>query len=124
MLEIFMILITEEPDGGLNGAFAVQQSLESCEARLPAITAIIADGGTAVHEAVCVEGNWRFSEFRHTYEEAESAASESHTYLVTYNDGPSPAVTIAPKASLSMCEPAKAESRSYCVTSRQQLQES
>lgn len=120
MLEIFMILITEEPDGGLSGAFAIQQGRESCEARLPAITSIIANGGTVIHEAVCVEGDWQFSEFRHSYEE-ENVTSELHTYLVTFDDGPSPTVTISPKTSMSMCESAKADSRTYCVTSRQRL---
>ena len=30
MLEVFMILITQSPDGELSGAFAVQQGREAC----------------------------------------------------------------------------------------------
>ena len=122
MLEIFMILITQSPDGELNGAFAVQPDREVCETKMPGIVAVVETSGVVVREAVCASGDWPFDRFLHAYED-EDAAAEPHTYLVAFDNGRSQAVTITQWTKKSACtttsENGSANSRSYCVSSRQ-----
>ena len=124
-LEVVMILITNSPDGILNGAFAMQQDLESCETRLPGITAVIKSSGVDVHESLCAEGDWSFTDFRHSYEEDENDSKHVFHYRVLFGDEQNPVISILPVEKLADCasESAKAQEgeRAYCVVSRQQL---
>ena len=120
-----MILIIESPDGELSGAFAVQQGREACESRLPGISAVIESDGTKILEGACIEGDWQFSKFMHSYEDG-AEAQERHTYLVRFDDDGTPSMTVVPQSGMEQCNAALADGgdqpRSYCVTSRQSLQ--
>ena len=124
-LDVVMILITSTPDGVMDGAFAMQQDMESCETRLPGITAVIKSTGVTVHESVCAEGEWSFTDFRHSYEEDENATKDVFSYRVLFDDKGSPAIKILRVERMADCvaetDSAPASKRSYCVVSRQQM---
>ena len=120
--EFFMILIMQAPGGDLSGAFAVQQGLDQCDARRPAIAAVVEASGTTVVESFCAAGSCRFSPYI-LGTEATGASVNVTVYRVSIDRNDASVVSIALMGSRSACEsiPAQHDWRAYCVFSRQRL---
>lgn len=127
LAKTFMILLTMGSDGEMSGAFAVQDSMDACENKLPAIVhtieSSVQSGSSKILESGCISGDWPFTPFSHT----SRPDTVNSFYFVDFRKADS--LVIIPMANTKACAftkeksglalDSKSRAKLYCVSSYQ-----